>query len=245
MARQALATSKYPYFLLQDSETGAHKEAALSSQPMVSPTGTEDVALGFVYERMLRVSAGTLAYGLKEHIHFVDRPVEDRTKTRICSPFTVESDSPTRAIAVDAELSVLDEQASPTREQILEALPIAGINFRGGKWQVSNLEDFPAQATIGHTATLTHNENRVSLQAAICIAPEDCTVSGYQVRRAASDTAQIHDLDALVVIAFAFEAGTTDREYDMMGRLRVFRVEANRDLSSRACEICPRTALSR
>ena len=229
VTRQTLTTSKYAYFLLQDSDTGAHREATLSGQPVVSPTGTENVALGFVYERIPRVSAATLAYDIKEHIHFVDRPIVDKDKTRICSPFTVESDSPTRAIAVDAELT-LDEEDSPTREQILEALPIAGINFRGGKWQVSNLEDFPAQTTISHTATLISTDDTESLKAAIYIAPEDSTVSGHQVRRAASDTAKIRELNALVVIAFAFEAGTTDSEYDTMGRIRVFRVEANRDL---------------
>ena len=67
VARQRLTTSKFDYFLLQDSDAGAKREAELpGAQPLV-PSGTRDVAKGFVYPRIPRVSAATLAYGIERN----------------------------------------------------------------------------------------------------------------------------------------------------------------------------------
>ena len=230
VARQRLATSLHETYLLKDSGAGATREAELSGEPYVTPTGQEDVAKGFVYKRVPRVSAATLAYALKEFIYLVDQPEIVRRRLRVCSTFTVESDSPTRAIGVEEEIAA--SSSSPTREQILEALPITGVNYRAGEWQVSDLTEFPDSRTISHTATLTNRDSGDHLRAGIHIAPEDNSVAPGQIRRAAFEAANIAPrLDTLLVIAFEYEASTTDSEFDQLGRIRIIRAEANRDLT--------------
>ena len=231
VARQKLTTSRYDYQLLQDSPAGAKREAELSGNEPVTPTGRKDVALGFIYPRIPRVSAATLAYDIKEYIYLVDQPEREPGKLRVCSPFTVESDSRASTTGTDADLPIA-EANSQTREQILAALPIAGINYRGGHWQVNDLEPYPDSPIITHTATLTESSTSERRQAAIYIAPEDSTVSTIHIRHAASEAAQlIPQRDTLLTIAFAYEAPVTDSEYDRMGRIQAIHAEANKDLT--------------
>ena len=96
--RKRPCTSRFDYFLLQDSEAGAKREAELPGPQPIIPSGTKDVQKGFVYPRILRVSAATLAYGIEEYIYLVDQPERNPRKTRVCSPFTVESDSRAAAL---------------------------------------------------------------------------------------------------------------------------------------------------
>ena len=80
VARQRLATSKFDYYLLQDSASGTKREAELPGAKPVTPSGTKDVSKGFVYPRLRRVSAATLAYGIGEYIYLVDQPERNPAK---------------------------------------------------------------------------------------------------------------------------------------------------------------------
>ena len=116
IARERIAAATYPYHLLRDSLAGARAEHELAQEllppeqraPFVPRPGGaaaygSDPALGFVNERQLRVSAATLAYGPKpdgsDIIYHPDRTRQDRRQRRVAAPFTVESDSPYRAVA--------------------------------------------------------------------------------------------------------------------------------------------------
>ena len=239
VARQRLATSRYDCYLLQDSAAGARREAELSGKSAVTPSGQNDVTKGFIYPRIQRVSAGTLAYTKEEYIYLVDKPETEPGKLRVCSPFTVESDSKAPTIGTDQDIQAA-ETNSPTRDQILEALPITGINYRTGKWQVNDLQPYPDSSVITHTATLTEAQTNERRHAAIFIAPEDSTVSSGQIRQAAFQAANIApQRDTLLVIAFAYEAPTTEGELDRMGRIQVIRTEADRDLTIPGLESKP------
>ena len=231
VARQRLTTSRYDYHLLQDSPAGAKREAELSGNEPIVPTGTKDVALGFVYPRIPRVSAATLAYDREEYIYLADQPEKEPGKLRVCSPFTVESDSQAATIGTDDDVQTAKAN-SKTREQILEALPITGVNYRKGHWQINDLEPYPDSPTISHTATLTENSTGEQRRAAIYIAPEDSTVSTIHIRHAAEEAAQIvPQINTLLTIAFAYEAPATDREHARMGRIQIIRAETNKDLT--------------
>ena len=121
IARERIAAATYPYHLLRDSLAGARAEHELAQEllppeqrtPFVPRPGGaaaygNDPALGFVNERQLRVSAATLAYGPKpdgsDIIYHPDRTRQDRRQRRVAAPFTVESDSPYRAVAPAAAL---------------------------------------------------------------------------------------------------------------------------------------------
>ena len=231
VARQRLATSKFDYFLLQDSEAGAKREAELPGAKPLVPSGTKDVQKGFVYPRIPRVSAATLAYGIEDYIYLVDQPERDPRKTRVCSAFTVESDSRAAALRTDQdEGSTLSE--SPTRDQILEALPVAGIRYGKDHWQVMDLEPHPHTYIVTHTATLREKKSGKKLRAGVYIAPEDATTSPQHIRQAVRQVPNmVPERDTLLVISFAYEAPATAGEYQNMGSVQVIRAEANKDLT--------------
>ena len=240
VARQRLATSLYDYYLLQDSTEGSQREAKISGNSPVPPSGLKDVARGFVLQRIPRVSAATLAYNRKEHIYLVDQPEIAPRKTRVCSPFTVESDRPNRAVPVSDDGSADDSAATTenclTRQRVLEALPVSGIRHRRSHWQVTSLEESPENRLITHTAVLVEQgEDRDkdnTRRAAFHIAPEDVTVSPGLLNRAAQEAANlVPKVDTLVVLAFVYEASIADQEWERRGRLTVIRAEINRDLT--------------
>ena len=230
VARQRLATSKFDYYLLQDSESGAKREAELPGAQPITPTGTKDVSKGFIYPRMPRISAGTLAYGIEQYIYMFDQPERNPQKTRVCSPFTVESDTRPQTMSTDEDNDTAI-QVSPTRDQILEALPVAGLKYRNDHWTVTDLEPYPGREGITHTATLSEKSSKKTLKAAIYIAPEDIRVGPSQIRRAAREVPNmVPQRDTLLVIGFGYDPGTTLEEYQQMGNIQVLPAEAARDL---------------
>ena len=232
VARQRLATSRFEYFLLQDSEAGAKREAELPAAQPITPSGTKNVQKGFVYPRIPRISAATLAYDIEEYIYLVDQPERDPKKVRVCSPFTVESDSRANALRTDEDAPDTHHNAQ-TRENILEALPVAGIRFGNDRWQVTDLEPYLNSDMISHTASLREEKSGEKLQVAIYIAPEDVTTSPNHIRQAAMPVPNMNTTpkrDALLIIAFGYEAPATAGEYRQMGSVRIIPAEANRDL---------------
>ena len=231
VARQRLTTSRFDYFLLQDSEAGTKREAELPGAQPITPSGTKDVQKGFVYPRIPRVSAATLAYGIEEYIYLVDQPERNPRKTRVCSAFTVESDSRAAALRTDQE-EERTLRESPTRDQILEALPVAGFRYGKDHWQVMALEPHPHTYIVTHTATLLEKKSGKKLRAGVYIAPEDTTTSPHHIRQAVREVPNmVPERDTLLVISFAYEAQATAGEYQNMGSVQVIRAEANKDLT--------------
>ena len=62
IARARLMGNQYDYYLMQDSEEGAKKEAQLSGNPPVKKQSSNDVQHGFVYNRVKTFSAKHIAY---------------------------------------------------------------------------------------------------------------------------------------------------------------------------------------
>ena len=161
----------------------------------------------------------------------MDQPERNPKKTRVCSPFTVESDSRAAAISTDGELPEHARQ-SQTREQVLEALPVAGVRTRNGHWDIKDLKPYEQGNLISHTATLKSRKGKEKLKAAVYIAPEDISTSTNHIRQAAREVPNMNlGRDTLLVISFSYEAPATEGEYQKMGNTLVIRAEANRDLT--------------
>jgi adenine-specific DNA-methyltransferase len=117
LARQRIMGSRYPYYLLADSEEGRAKEGQLSGSPLPPAEVTNDIRHGFVYERVQHITLKSIANNpditdgmsreeidaaIKRHAEFellYDKPAEDTRKVRVAGPFTVESLSPHRSLA--------------------------------------------------------------------------------------------------------------------------------------------------
>jgi adenine-specific DNA-methyltransferase len=157
IARQRLMGARFPYYLLADSMQGRQRERQISGVDLPDEPVSDDVRHGFVYERALHVTLGSIANNpdlmigmsredseraIRRHAEFellYDRPYEDNKKVRVAGPFTLESLSPYRSLgfagsAVDATGAVsAGEVVGPSHgevtfeQTILANLRAAGI----------------------------------------------------------------------------------------------------------------------
>ena len=61
LARQRLMASKFPYYLLADSTAGRRSEAALADVTLVERPTTDDIRMGFVYQRIPHITLKSIA----------------------------------------------------------------------------------------------------------------------------------------------------------------------------------------
>ena len=87
VARQRLATSKFDYFLLQDSDAGAKREAelpgAIAPRAIRHPGRCQGIRLSPDPKSSPRA---TLAYGIEEYIYLVDQPERNPRRPEYARP---------------------------------------------------------------------------------------------------------------------------------------------------------------
>ena len=227
VARQRLTTSVYPFWTL--------KRNAGPDRSRYDP------ALGFVYESVPYVSAAHLAYDRPpESTELVDRPEEKSGVVRVCSPFTVESETPYAYIPVshldgDAIDDARAQQATASgvfAERVIDTLLQTGINdtVSARTIEVHEIVPWPGKpgSLVTHKARYS-TAGSLEQNAALMIAAEDITVTPAMLTAAATEAPrQIHGVQMLIAAAFAFDPATTDDT--QIGRVRVLRVTMNRDL---------------
>ena len=171
-----------------------------------------DPQRGFVTERQLRVSAGTLAYGhvgTKNPSNTPTGPSRVNSRTRVASPFTVESDSPYRSITPgeqnghhqDADVETIlqttgftlpdPEDENPVIKRISGQLGnIAGIGQPGkGRYKVENLAPSDVM-DVTHTGHPDSTGRGPRHPAYFYIGREDEVISAVQTRNAATAICQ-------------------------------------------------------
>ena len=239
LTRQRLLTGTFDYYLLKDSLDGSLKEHELTAKDNpnqkqlldgdITKFG-EDLIKGFVYRRVKTVSAATLAYDRGPTVTpLVNLPYIKQTVVRVSSPLTVESHSPYRYI--DPHEVVLAQNADEAKDyyrSIIHALETSGIkNSKNGS--TLQVDDVTPYAPKGGSL-ITHMAVAEGKNAALMIAPDDCTVPPELVDRAAEEAARMGSVEALIVIGFAFEAEVRSGELEERGRLEIHKVQANQDL---------------
>lgn len=238
LARQRLITGIFDYYLLQDSLEGSQKEHELSGSTLVGEKKTgknkatydEDPSRGFVYERMKTVSAAILAYDQRPtQVLLVNRPFVKKSIIRVSSPFTVESHSPYKYI--DPDLAVHthnDGDVKDYHSAIVHALESSGI--KDARNDATVLIENVVPYTPKRRSWITHTALADGKNAALVIAPDDCTVPPELIDRAAEEAARMGCIKTLIVVAFAFEADVRSGELEERGRLDIHKVQANQDL---------------
>ena len=225
VARQRLTTAVHPFWRIEDE---SHSEAS-----------RYDPAAGFVCERIPYVSASRLAYDLPpEYIELVDQPEETRGLVRVCSPFTVESETPYAYIPlsqIEESEDARSQQATASGafvERVIDTLLQTGIN---GTLSTATIEVHEIEPWPGKPGSLVTHKARCSAKglseqdAAVMIAAEDVTVTPAMLTAAATEAPrQIHGTQLLIAAAFSFDPATTDDT--QIGRVRVLKVMMNRDL---------------
>jgi adenine-specific DNA-methyltransferase len=182
--------------------------------------------------RQKEIDASIAAKADYEYLY--DKPYDDKRKVRVAGPFTVESLSPHRVLAVDENDELIDPAAkSKTGDErdfvqmILENLTTAGVQqaHKEDKIVFSSVTPWPghficAEARYAETAG-------AQKRAAIFIGPEFGTVSRPDLVEAAREAGD-SGFDVLISCAFNYDARST--EFDKLGRIPVLKARMNADL---------------
>lgn len=184
-------------------------------------------------ERQKEIDASIAAKADFEYLY--DKPYEDKKKVRVAGPFTVESLSPHRALAVGADDELIDIAEKPANysevndfaNMILENLKTAGVQqaHKEDKIDFISLTPWPGELVCGEGVYIDESENEK--RAAIFIGPEFGTVSRPDLVQAAREAADA-GFDVLIACAFNYDAHST--EFEKLGRVPVLKARMNADL---------------
>ena len=174
-----------------------------------------------------------------DYEYLFNKPYEDKKKVRVAGPFTVESLSPHRVLAVDEDDELIDQAAEAGIDyddeqdfvqMILENLKVAGAQFtyKEDKINFSSLTPWPGDLICAEGRYYEGEEEEGSLKrAAIFIGPEFGTVSRPDLVAAAREAGDA-GFDALIACAFNYDAHSS--EFDKLGRIPVLKASMNADL---------------
>jgi adenine-specific DNA-methyltransferase len=187
--------------------------------------------------RQKEIDASIAAKADFEYLY--DKPIPDKTKIRVAGPFTVESLSPHRTLAVDwdDELIDLHEAAEGKRQaerdgaddfahMILENLKVAGVQqaHKEDRITFTALTGWPGRYICAEGTVM---EGEAQRRAGIFIGPEFGTVSRPDLVAAAREAGDA-GFDMLISCAFNYDAHSA--EFDKLGRVPVLKARMNPDL---------------
>jgi len=167
-----------------------------------------------------------------------DKPMEDRRTVRVAGPFTVESLSPHRTLAVGADDELIDPIAASKAgaavqsftRNILDNLKTAGVqqSLKDRRINFTALTPWAGRFICAEGQYLESDaEGAPTRRAGIFIGPEFGTVARPDLVEAAREAAD-GGFDVLIACAFNYEAHTT--EFNSLGRIPVLKARMNADL---------------
>lgn len=170
-----------------------------------------------------------------EFEYLYDKPYGDKKKVRVAGPFTVESLSPHRVLAVDENDELIDGTAKKKGEyseefdfvqMILQNLKTAGVQqaHKENKINFTSLTPWPGDLVCAEGRYMEGDDER---RAAIFIGSEFGTVSRPDLVSAAREAGD-SDFDVLITCAFNYDAQST--EFGKLGRIPVLKARMNADL---------------
>lgn len=183
--------------------------------------------------RQNEIDASIAAKADSEYLY--DKPYEDKTKVRVAGPFTVESLSPHRVLAVDENDELIDTVSEGRGaygegvgfvEMILDNLRTAGVQqaHKEDKIDFISLTPWPGDQIC---AEGRYEDSDGEKRAAIFVGPEFGTVARPDLVEAAREAADA-GFDVLIACAFSYDAQST--ELNKLGRLPILKARMNADL---------------
>jgi adenine-specific DNA-methyltransferase len=221
------------------------------------PQATESLITAFWSARIARQKEIDASIAAKAEFEYLyDKPYEDKRKVRVAGPFTVESLSPHRVLAVDENDELIDgvaESGAGYGEErdfvrmILENLKNAGVQqaHKEDKINFSSITPWPGEMicaegrfTASDQWLVTSGQRRepqatdhrpltTEQRAAIFIGPEFGTVSRPDLVAAAREAGDA-GFDVLIACAFNYDAHSS--EFNKLGRIPVLKARMNADL---------------
>lgn len=245
LARQRIMGSRFPYFVLSDTEAGAELEATESGQALaLDRQFGEDIRRGFVYRRALHIMLSTISRcedivpGMTqeeadaairraaEYEMLYDQPHEDANTIRVAGPFTVESLSPHRTVSA-TEIAASTDPGDFV-EMVLGNLSKAGVQngYRDERLELGWVE--PHAGTWVHALGGYTDEDGQDKTVAISVGPESGTVGREQIAEASKEAAREVRADLLLICAYAFDGGASEQASSENEREHTFSVDGQR-----------------
>jgi adenine-specific DNA-methyltransferase len=202
------------------------------------PPATQPLLTRFWEARIARQKEIDASIAAKaEYEYLYDKPYEDRKKVRVAGPFTVESVSPHRMLAVDEHDELFDSlnesragygDEAGFAEMILENLRLAGVQQAHKEDRISftSLVPWPGHFICGE-GKYTEEETGKERRAGIFIGPEFGTVSRPDLVEAAREAGD-GGFDVLIACAFNYDAHSA--EFEKLGRVPILKARMNADL---------------
>jgi adenine-specific DNA-methyltransferase len=185
--------------------------------------------------RQKEIDASIAAKAEVEYLH--DKPYDDKRKVRVAGPFTVESLSPHRVLAVDENDELIDGLAASKGgdeqdfvQMILENLKTAGVQqaHKDDKIAFSSITPWPGALVCAEGRYIEGDKDSgTEKRAAIFIGPEFGTVSRPDLVAAAREAGDA-GFDVLIACAFNYDAHSS--EFNKLGRIPVLKARMNADL---------------
>jgi adenine-specific DNA-methyltransferase len=188
-------------------------------------------------KRQTEIDASIAARAESEYLY--DKPYEDKSRVRVAGPFTVESLSPHRVLAVDQDDELVDildaaegkriaegRDADDFAQMVLENLKSAGVQqaHKEDRIAFTALTGWPGNFICAKGMFMEGDKDR---SAGIFIGPEFGTVSRLDLVTAAREAGDA-GFDVLIACAFNFDAHSA--EFDKLGAIRILKARMNPDL---------------
>ena len=187
--------------------------------------------------RQKEIDASIAAHADTEYLY--DKPHADPARVRVAGPFTVESLSPHRMLAVDENDEIFRDladrklgygEAPDFAAMILEHLAASGVQqaHREDRIVFSSLAPWPGRHVCAEGRYVEGGgEAGIERRAGVFIGPEFGTVARPDLVAAAREAAEA-GFDVLVACAFSYDAHAT--EFETLGRVPVLKARMNADL---------------
>jgi adenine-specific DNA-methyltransferase len=182
--------------------------------------------------RQKEIDASIAAKAEFEYLY--DKPYPDTSRTRVAGPFTVETLSPHRVMAVDEDDSLIDsiDLAEPGgrwndfAQMVLENLKTSGVQqaHKEDRITFTALTPWPGNLVCAEGRYLEGDRER---RAAIFLGPEFGTVARADLVDAAREAADAR-FDVVIACAFNFDAHSA--ELERIGRIPILKARMNPDL---------------
>ena len=187
--------------------------------------------------RQQEIDASITARADYEYLY--DKPYEDNRKVRVAGPFTVESLSPHRVLAVDEEDELIDRAAEPRADygpqqdfagMILAQLATAGVQqaHKEDRIAFAAVTPWPGEYICAEGRYREGDgDDGPEKRAGVFVGPEFGTVSRPDLVAAAREAGDA-GFDVLIACAFNYEAHAS--EFSRLGRIPVLKARMNADL---------------
>jgi adenine-specific DNA-methyltransferase len=180
--------------------------------------------------RQKEIDASIAAKAEFEYLY--DKPYPDNSRIRVAGPFTVESLSPHRVMAVDEDDSLIDTLAehgtgwNDFAQMVLDNLKTSGVQqaHKEDRITFTALTPWPGNLVCAEGRYLEGARER---RAAIFLGPEFGTVARADLVDAAREAADAR-FDVVIACAFNFDAHSA--ELERIGRIPILKARMNPDL---------------